>query len=736
MPGKNACLICGVIVVVLLVPGIRSYPSGAGDEACPTQSPQVCHGGNPQTSESPYAISVEATTYSPGENVSVTLASKDGTPYMGFLLGAHRVTGNMTQYLGVFSATPDAQRLTHTNSDLKKNLTFTWTAPLIDEGDIHFTSAFVFNKTTYWVDVNSSVVTPTGFPSNQTTQTTVVPTTGAAATKFPRDASCGQNKSCYGHCQNDACDFLATWYEDDQSLVISLKSVFSSGSDVWMAIGFGPDEDMNGASVSECVANGGDVQAFMSYNDEYGNKRVTPDPKVGLSNATGSLEDGIFTCTFHRLLVVAAGSDVFNLTTPYHVLMARGQADGWEKKKHSSDAADAFVTSDSYNLTKVTDIDGQITTVAPTTEPPTSKFKKDSACGDTKSCYGDCKEDGCDFLSTWYKSDQSLTISLKSTFSGSDELWMAIGFGTAAKMAPASVSECVISNGQVQAFMSYNKGHSNSRVEPDNAIDRLRGPHVMDERSAKVGLSNVTGSLENGWNIRPHAATDDYVTADSYDLTVVTDINAKLPSYPLVKLHGCLMTLAWVLSGSIGVLVARFYKVTWPNQTVCGVKIWFAVHRCAMLVAFVATVSGFVIIVADVKGYSEILGADYKKAHPILGIIVTALTVINPIMSLMRCSPTHEHRPIFNWAHWAVGTSAYILGVIAVGIGTRLFRAQSPEWVTYVVAGFGVWHVLAHAVLEFNKYAERSDSMVGVYKDLQSFSTSYDGRKVTDAGGC
>nr|KAG5704094.1 hypothetical protein BaRGS_017598 [Batillaria attramentaria] len=316
---------------------------------------------------------------------------------------------------------------------------------------------------------------------------------------------------------NDACDFLATWYEDDQSLVISLKSVFSSGSDVWMAIGFGPDEDM---------------------------------PKVGLSNATGSLEDGIFTCTFHRLLVVAAGSDVFNLTTPYHVLMARGQADGWEKKKHSSDAADAFVTSDSYNLTKVTDIDGQITTVAPTTEPP----------------------------------------------------------------APASVSECVISNGQVQAFMSYNKGHSNSRVEPD---------------------------------------LYDYVTADSYDLTVVTDINAKLPSYPLVKLHGCLMTLAWVLSGSIGVLVARFYKVTWPNQTVCGVKI-----------------CGFVIIVADVKGY-----------------------------------------------------------MIAVGIGTRLFRAQSPEWVTYVVAGFGVWHVLAHAVLEFNKYAERSDSMVGVYKDLQSFSTSYDGRK-------
>ena len=76
-----------------------------------------------------------------------------------------------------------------------------------------------------------------------------------------------------------------------------------------------------------------------------------------------------------------------------------------------------------------------------------------------------------------------------------------------------------------------------------------------------------------------------YVTADSYDLTSVVDIGAHAQRMALVQLHGCLMTVAWVLSGSIGVLVARFLKGSWPTQTACGVKVWFAVSSFACLFA-------------------------------------------------------------------------------------------------------------------------------------------------------
>ena len=97
------------------------------------------------------------------------------------------------------------------------------------------------------------------------------------------------------------------------------------------------------------------------------------------------------------------------------------------------------------------------------------------------------------------------------------------------------------------------------------------------------------------------------------------------------------------------------------------------------------------------------MGKGYTESHPILGIIVTILTVTNvssravtcnnnhpdlyclqntymictgvylncniynihefqPIMALFRPRPKDKNRPIFNWAHWAVGMAAHILG--------------------------------------------------------------------------
>ena len=82
-------------------------------------------------------------------------------------------------------------------------------------------------------------------------------------------------------------------------------------------------------------------------------------------------------------------------------------------------------------------------------------------------------------------------------------------------------------------------------------------------------------AVGKGWTKLPHDV--DYVTDDSYDLTSVVDIHARPQSNLLVQLHGCLMAVAWVLSGSIGVLVARFYKGSWGTQTACGVKVWFSV---------------------------------------------------------------------------------------------------------------------------------------------------------------
>ena len=41
---------------------------------------------------------------------------------------------------------------------------------------------------------------------------------------------------------------------------------------------------------------------------------------------------------------------------------------------------------------------------------------------------------------------------------------------------------------------------------------------------------------------------------------------------------GCLMLLAWMVSTSIAIILARYYKLMWPNDRWCGQKIWFAVR--------------------------------------------------------------------------------------------------------------------------------------------------------------
>ncbi|XP_025094880.1 putative ferric-chelate reductase 1 [Pomacea canaliculata] len=184
---------------------------------------------------------------------------------------------------------------------------------------------------------------------------------------------------------------------------------------------------MNEASVTECILNTNSLQAFMSSNKDYGNEKISPDPKVGLSQVSGTLEDGVLSCSFHRALVVAGRTDIYDLTAQkYHVMMARGTA--------------------------------------------------------------------------------------------------------------------------------------------------------------------------SGWDITPHDQSDAFVTSDSYNLTLPVDIGAKSESQTLVKLHGCLMTLAWIMAGSVGLLMARFYKDAWKTKTLCGVKVWFAIHRACMVATFFATALGFALI--------------------------------------------------------------------------------------------------------------------------------------------
>jgi len=47
---------------------------------------------------------------------------------------------------------------------------------------------------------------------------------------------------------------------------------------------------------------------------------------------------------------------------------------------------------------------------------------------------------------------------------------------------------------------------------------------------------------------------------------------------------GCLMLIAWMMCASTALLLAKYYKRMWPNDSLCGVEVWFAVSLYAIVI--------------------------------------------------------------------------------------------------------------------------------------------------------
>lgn len=61
------------------------------------------------------------------------------------------------------------------------------------------------------------------------------------------------------------------------------------------------------------------------------------------------------------------------------------------------------------------------------------------------------------------------------------------------------------------------------------------------------------------------------------DKIYVPGSGSTSPRSWLIKFHAILGIIAWIFLGSIGILVARYYKPMWPNHAVYSVRLWFMV---------------------------------------------------------------------------------------------------------------------------------------------------------------
>nr|XP_022316500.1 putative ferric-chelate reductase 1 isoform X1 [Crassostrea virginica]XP_022316501.1 putative ferric-chelate reductase 1 isoform X1 [Crassostrea virginica]XP_022316502.1 putative ferric-chelate reductase 1 isoform X1 [Crassostrea virginica] len=382
----------------------------------------------------------------------------------------------------------------------------------------------------------------------------------------------------------------------------------------------------------------------------------------------------------------------------------------------------------------------QTTSTTPKQPPVAGALMMDASCGDTRGCFVSCEGTDCQYVVSWEYKPEYVDFSIERKVEGGGQKWVAIAFSNDVKMGDDDVFHCISdSTGRVTVARSFNMGTSNQPINnPQEGISSVSGSFTdgvfrCSFRYSQVAPNNrrkrqSTTRPMTDLHLHRHLMLGDgpafgdsvgmhtqnpVVTADLVNLQL-TSIIGDVARYPLVKVHGCLMILAWIFCTGVGLIFARFYKPVWSERTILGLKVWFQFHRGLMVTTLVLTLVGFIIIFVEANGYSKIsapMGKGYTESHPILGIIVTILTVTNPIMALFRPGPKDKNRPIFNWAHWAVGMAAHILGVITICFGVELQKVGAPKYTVFVVIGYIVYHVLMEITLKvYDLFAERQSS--------------------------
>ncbi|XP_052800500.1 ferric-chelate reductase 1-like [Mya arenaria] len=765
----------GMMLVTLLlfvVSGLHAFSSGPPPYVCDNMTPN--HPGSGQTAANPYTLTFSKSTYGPNEEIQVTLSGSQN--FKGFLIqprkeGTTSTTtyGKITPDDNVNTANPCTDGKTalgHKNDADRSSASFRWTAPGSDVGNIVFLFTVVKSQTVYWVKQESATLT---FDSSQPTQqpTAAPPTTPSTEPPLQdsinADPGCGTTLSCFPSSCTTNCDYLVMWREEGTSEVeFTLKRKIQADN-YYIAIGFSNDLQMGDDSVSMCVTMDGVVNVQSSYNNKGIRQNLVLDIETyGVTMVSGNYTNGVLSCTFKRKKnsdlavgfngrkkrVATDDSTFFDLNSSYFLLVAHGAANKGTISRHSERPVISQSKIDFLSLYTGDSSSG-------TTDGPVGTVTRDKQCGSTLGCFHDCNGGKCSFLLTWKDEADDVVLSLTCArpLSG----YCAIGLSSDDKMGDDSVIECVSIEDRVDVYISYN--------------DNTPSNHRLDDQ--QYGLSNMTTKNEDGvltckfsrkkvYQAKKKRATGPgpdtffdmnkdwtllyaYGKASSgflnkHDVRPLTsDQKADFQSFMeigasandlLYKVHGILMVLAWMLMASAGIFMARFYKEVWPEgMEWCNLKRWFVVHRICMVLVFLLTAASFIIIFVKVGGYAKIDGSNFEKSHPIIGIVVMALTFINPLMAMCRPKPGESKRVLFNVAHGSAGSIAHTLSIVNLFSGLWLAEESVTANTNIVLWVFVGWIIFIHTSSHIYDCVKRRDQKNITQKSYNKVDKSPDADK-------
>uniref|UniRef100_W5KTA8 Zgc:163022 n=1 Tax=Astyanax mexicanus TaxID=7994 RepID=W5KTA8_ASTMX len=297
-----------------------------------------------------------------------------------------------------------------------------------------------------------------------------------------------------------------------------------------------------------------------------------------------------------------------------------------------------------------------------------------TGCGSTKTCFSnpsDCDpstDSSCYFMSSTPSGSQH-----RFEIVGPSSGYVAIGFSDDTEMGNDDIYICgKNSSGSIQLQHAFSTGTTT--------------PTSIDLGSVSdISVSTLNGVISCSFtSANSISTTRSSSTGSSYYIFL-----AYGPTQ-----NGCLMLIAWMTTGSVGMLIARYLKKTAKGTRCCGKDFWFVAHVFLMILSVAATIIAFILVFSYAKDWAG-------GAHPVLGVLVMILSLAQPIAALFRCGPQDERRYIFNWAHSINALAIKGLAVAAIFTGLFLVDTSDSQWLTKVMGGFVAWEAIFYLLQDF-----------------------------------
>ncbi|CAB1340821.1 unnamed protein product [Coregonus sp. 'balchen'] len=140
--------------------------------------------------------------------------------------------------------------------------------------------------------------------------------------------------------------------------------------------------------------------------------------------------------------------------------------------------------------------------------------------------------------------------------------------------------------------------------------------------------------------------------------------------------NGALMLIAWMTTGSLGMITARYLKGVAKGKGCCGKD----AHVFLMTLTVAATIIAFILSFSHVRGWSG-------GAHPVLGCILMILAFFQPTAAMFRLA--------------------------AIFTGLSLIDSSEDKWLLKVMGGFVGWEATLYILLDVHMRWKRNDNKEG-----------------------